>query len=247
MKKLGPVAAPILLLVVACGDATSPQRSDSSSSTAKSAFDQVVASPSAGEKEQVPTPIPDDVTYTVMHQDVVRGIKRSLDVRLNSKVSEQVLASIAMELKKSDPNSYDRTFIGYYLPTMETNAGYWATSHFNPDLEVRILGLTAEQEAALTSQVADSSRQVVGNWLDERPFVANRITIYLQDGKLQMENAYKDGSVGKMELTENESPRGRRFDEVGGSSTGDHWILDSDGKLELRDNEGLIAIARRID
>lgn len=61
-----------------------------------------------------------------------------------------------------------------------------------------------------------------------------------------METIYKDGSGGKEELVESSSPAGRRFDPLGGSSAGDHWILDSNGDLQLRDDEGLIATAKKI-
>ena len=84
-------------------------------------------------------PIPEDVTYTIVGTDIIPGIKRSLDIRLNREVREDVLRSIAMELKSSDRKKYQRTFMLYYLPGMEVDAGGWASTHFNPDLEVIIL------------------------------------------------------------------------------------------------------------
>ena len=67
----------------------------------------------------------------------------NLDVRLNQKVSQDVLRAIALELKSNDSRQYDRTFIVYYLPAMNVDSGGWATTNFNPTLDVRILGLTA--------------------------------------------------------------------------------------------------------
>jgi hypothetical protein len=110
----------------------------------------------------------------------------------------------------------------------------------------RILGLTVKQEATLRQQPENPSREVIGTWLDERPFVANKITIFREDGKLFMENKYKDGSSGKTELVEGSSPSNRRFDKVGGSRAGDHWILESNGNLQIRDNEGPITTAKKI-
>ena len=68
-----------------------------------------------------------------------RGFDDHLDIRLNREVQEDVLRSIAMELKSSDRKKYERTFMLYYLPGMEVDAGGWASTHFNPDLEVIIL------------------------------------------------------------------------------------------------------------
>lgn len=95
--------------------------------------------------QPAPNPIPNDVVYSIIseNEDGPRklGIKRSIDVRLNHKVSEDVLRAIALKLKASDPKTYERTFICYYLPGQAVGAGAWATTHFNPGLEVRILDL----------------------------------------------------------------------------------------------------------
>ena len=237
MRTLITIAVPILIFFTGCSETATPQRSNPAPSP-------TTTSPP---ERSTAAPIPKDVTYTIIDKNIVRGIKRSLDIRLNNKVSEEVLLSIAMKLKNSDSNTYERTFIGYYLPDMEVNVGYWATTHFNPDLKVRILGLTAEQEQALKQKPKDPSREIIGRWLDERPFAGNRITIFRKDGKVFVENTYKDGSSGTRELLEKKSPLGRRFDRVGESTAGDHWILNSDGNLQLRDNEGLIATAKKIE
>jgi len=227
----------ILIVLFPSNDSRNANKSPTSNNTTNT-------SPS---ERPTATPIPTDVTYTIIDKNIVPGIKRSLDIRLNKKVSEKVLHSIAMKLKNSDSRTYERTFIGYYLPDMEVNAGYWATTHFNPDLKVRILGLTHEQEQALKQKPKDPSREVIGRWLDESPFTGNRITIFRKDGKLFMENTYKDGSSGIRELLEKKSPLGQRFDKVGGSTAGDLWVLVSNGNLQLRDNVWLIVEAKKIE
>ena len=89
-------------------------------------------------------------------------------------------------------------------------------------------------------------RDEIGRWLDESPFAGKRIVIYSANGKLFMESTYQDGSVGTEKITESQSPAGRRFDKSRGSSAGDHWLLDSDGKLRLRDDDGLISTSKPI-
>jgi hypothetical protein len=194
----------------------------------------------------VPTAIPADVKYTVINTDVIPGIKRSLDVRLSRKVEEDVLRSIAINLKKDDPKRYERTFIVYYLPDMKVGAGGWATTHFNPELEVKILGLTAKQEEALATKAEDPAREVIGSWLDQSPMVGGKISIYRKDDKLYMERTFKDGSSSNKEMVEKASSSGRRFEEKSGSSFGEHYIVDRQGNLQIRDQEGLIATATKI-
>ena len=190
--------------------------------------------------------IPKDVTYSIIDTKVVPGVKRSLDVRLNRKVTEDVLRSIALQLKSQDPKEYERTFITYYLPDMKLGAGAWATTHFNPDLDIRILGLTAEQEKNLLNEATDSSREVIGTWLDESPVIGSKITIYRQNGKLYMEQIFGDGSSSKEEMTKKASSRGQRFEEKTSSSSGDYYLINTRGDLEMRDQIGLVATARKV-
>lgn len=191
--------------------------------------------------------IPGDVTYTIIDKNIVPGIKRSLTIRLNRKVSEGVLKSIAMKLKNSDPKTYERTFIGYYLPDMKVNAGCWATTHFNPKLEVRILGLTAKQEEALRQQTADPSREIIGVWLDERPFGGGRITIFRKDGGLFMENTFKDGSAGTVQLVETRSQSGRRFDYKPDRQNGEYYLINTKGELQELDQDGPFMTAKKVN
>ena len=190
--------------------------------------------------------IPTDVTYSIIDSDTFLDYKRSLDVRLNKKVSEKTLRAIALKLKAQDSRDYERTFICYYLPDMEVGAGAWATTHFNPNLDVRIQGLTAEQEEILRQQPDASSREVIGSWLDDSPFIASRVTIFRQNGKLFIENTYKDGSSGKKEIVEKLSGKDRTFREKERNSFGEFYLIDSQGNLQLWDREGLISTAKKI-
>lgn len=126
------------------------------SSLALSACDDLSHSPRQGgspnQAASIAPAIPADVSFTVTESHTVPGIKRSLDVRLNRKVSEETLQAIALKLRAIDPRNYERTFITYYLPDMAIGSGAWATTHFNPDLEVRVLGLTAEAEKSLSDK-----------------------------------------------------------------------------------------------
>ncbi len=190
--------------------------------------------------------LPSDVSYTILSDEAMPPHRRSLDVLPNKKVSEDVLTTIAHELRNRDPRTFERTFIVYYLPGMEVGTGGWATSHFNPDLKVAILGTTHEQEQALTSERPSPGRDVVGEWLDDRPFMASRLTIYRSREQLFLERRYPDGSSSDHQLRERSTQGGRRFEEVG-RQTGDYFLLNARGDLEIRDAEGLLGTARRVN
>jgi hypothetical protein len=129
---------------------------------------------------------------------------------------------------------------------MKVGAGAWATTHFNPDLKVEILGLSLEQEKSLTTRANVRSREVIGTWLDERPFLGSRITLFRENGVLFMESTYPDGSSGKEEMVEGTLRTRRTFRRTGPSLAGDFYLIDDEGNLQLHDNEGHIATARRL-
>lgn len=183
----------VLLLVAGCGNSES--------------FGQKAESNQQPEKSQTTT-IPEDVTYEIINEDIVPGTKRSLNIRLDRRVSEKVLQSLSTKLKNSDSSDYERTFILYYLPDMKVDAGAWAKTHYNPDLEVEILGSTIEEAKALRQSSDDPSREVIGRWLDDDAFSESRLVLYRKDGNLYMEQTYEDGSSRVMEVVEKQSSRG---------------------------------------
>lgn len=184
--------------------------------------------------------IPKNISYSIIKSTALRNTKRSVDVRLAGKVSEDILRLIARKIKTQDTIKYDRIFIAYYLPNMEVGSGAWATTHYNPKLEVKVLGLSKAEEEKRNSEPKDLSRDVIGVWYDERPYIGAKITLYKKTGKLFIETIYKDGSKSKKRLIEKLFNSNRRFDTVIKSNFGEYWILDTDGKLKIYDNDGYI-------
>lgn len=194
--------------------------------------------------------IPEDFTYKIVRKNIVPNIKRSLTVRINKKISKEALRTIAMKLKLLDKRQYKRTFIAYYLPDMEIGTTAWATTHFEPDLRIIIYRATIEQEKFLKQISEDISGKIIGIWFDESPGGGLRITIYSKDGKLFMRNTFHDGSYYEKELVKRESPLGQGFEKIDESTdkytADDHFVIDSNGNLQIRDKRGLIATAKKI-
>ena len=87
-----------------------------------------------------------EIQYTIINEEKFLNIKTSLDIRLEFEVNKETITKIANELRKDGRRNYQRVFINYYLPGMEVGKGAWALSHFNPNLEVQILGFTGKNE-----------------------------------------------------------------------------------------------------
>ena len=193
-----------------------------------------------------PQPSPADAEFSIISVSTLHSIKRTVNVRLNQRVSEDVLHTIAQKLYVS---GYDRTFILYWLPHMEVGTGAWATTHFNPNLEINILGLTPKQLKTLEALPSDavSPQEVIGSWMWELPGGCSpKITIYQRNGDLYIEKMFLDGSNSTKELTERASSQGRRFEESD-ATYGDYCLLDTQGDLYLGDNEGVFEKLQKFD
>ena len=85
-----------------------------------------------------PQELPSGENYSIISVNDLQKARRTIDVRLNKKVSRGVLTTIGSRLKNSEHNAFDRTYILYYLPGMEVGSGAWATTHYTPKSEVKI-------------------------------------------------------------------------------------------------------------
>lgn len=88
--------------------------------------------------------------YSIIKDKKTHNIKRTIEIRLSGKISKDELRDIANKVKNSDPKEYDRTFILYYLPNQSTGHGAWATTHFNPNLKISILGFEGYEKGDTT-------------------------------------------------------------------------------------------------
>jgi hypothetical protein len=89
--------------------------------------------------------------YSIIKTEEQLDQKFSIDIRLEKEYYKSDLARFAYFIKEEYLNKpYDYIFISYYLPGMKPGEGAWATSHFNPDLDI-----------FLTSPFYDDSRKVI--------------------------------------------------------------------------------------
>ena len=182
-----------------------------------------------------PPPTADNPPYEIIGRDRSGNTRCSFDVRLEERVPESSIRNIAEEIKRREAEECERVFIVHYLPGMEVNAGAWATSHFTPNLEVRILGQTVEQ-ANSAPPLLDG--EVVGRWRrDVLP--AGCLTIVRRDDQLIARWDYTDGSNSENSLDESQLPDGRlRFEDQGENAFGEYYIVETDGRIGLYDEDG---------
>jgi hypothetical protein len=191
--------------------------------------------------------IPVEVSYPVIDEVFEPPIKHGLSVRLNTKVTPEVLREIALELKSQETTRYELTYLFYYLPGNgpKMGDGYddpWASAEFRPTLDVEILGLTPDKERALLSAPHPECDSLIGRWVEEA-MGGTLYTIYQTGGsKYLNQRTSPSGRGHSVELVE--VIPGRRFERREESRAGDHYVINDRGELELRDREGLIGVAK---
>lgn len=181
--------------------------------------------------------IPSDIEYHIIKDTSQQGVKRVVQVRLNKRVSENVLKDIALKIKQINAGTYKRTFIGYYLVQHNKDYGYWATTNFDPHLKVKVAGATLEEEKLLTKkQEPNPARKIIGSWLQDTNFYAVRLTFFTnKDNEIFLESIYDDGSSGiKRMLEKNDPIFGRKlFEEKYYIRDGAYYLITPTQELEL--------------
>ncbi len=184
--------------------------------------------------------------YTIIESENLRDVKRSVRVRLARILDKDELAQIAIEIRNGDQRKYDRTFILYYLPGMLTDGLAWATTHFEPDLSVVVLGRTREEELASDKGFANTGQNTVGEWRGGwTPQISRTVLLETQDSFV-LEYHLSDGSYVES-VREINSQSGRKFVKTQKTSVGEYYLITKDGNLEFWDNDGKFAAATKID
>lgn len=179
----------------------------------------------------------DGINYSIISKESIRNVKCSFNIRLSKKANKQQLKNIAWNLKNNLHKEYQRIFIVYYLPGDIVGSGGWATSHFNPDLEVEIYGSTIEEDRATRNRVNKIHfKYVLGKWIDN--YDGCIITLLKKNNTFYIDKAYSDGSSQsklRVKILKNQKryyPVENDFEE--------YYLINKQGNLEVYDYKGYI-------
>lgn len=185
-------------------------------------------------------------TYEIIKENSTPSVKRSLDISLDKKITKEELTDLATKLKGS--TEYESTFIGYVINKSEVKNGYWATTHFTPDLEVKILGLTLDQEKERKSiESPDDGKQIVSKWVDDRPYIGATLTIYEKNGSTYLESVYPDNSSSNEEVKISKGKQRRKVETVEENGFGEYFVINNEGSLEFWSSNGNYYTAKKLD
>ena len=126
---------------------------------------------------------------------------------------------------------------------MKVGSGCWATSHYSPTLEIKILGATEKEENKMKSKVVTG--EILNKWEDTEMMVESILYLISEKNKLLMKTVYKDGSESVDVVKENVKKGVTRYDYD--NKHGDYYVKEMNGNLGFYDSKGKFKEAKKIN
>lgn len=177
--------------------------------------------------------IPKDVKWEITKEEPDEALsKNRLEINLNKKVDETILKKIALKIRSSRIQ-YNNLWIFYYVSNI-TN-GTWATTHFIPNLKVKIIGST-DKEDKENSKTEGINGEILGKWICENSLMGATLILF-EDSKgiLKMSIASK---YGKNTREIKKTTVGGKTKYKDDNSFGEYYMLESNGNLGMYSNDG---------
>lgn len=181
------------------------------------------------------------IDYEIVSDDKRRNITRKVSVELPERISERQLRQIANEIKNEDSNSYERTFIMYRIKG-EKSVAAWATTHFDPNLDIHFIGLNSDDFKKLLNLKLDVDGEVVGQWVSPNGLTDHIVVLYKKDKKYFKQDFYIDATVKPYELLKD----GNTYQYKDPNET-QYFVIDKNRNLEYRGESGNIYIAKELE
>lgn len=185
--------------------------------------------------------------YTIL--ETVLNNKRAFNivVRINEKLLDTDLKLLAQKIKKDINAISEKGVVFFLLPEMKADNGAWAAVDFNPEIKIRILGQSVNDEQRIKSGL-ENITDYFGLWQDNKS--EGEIIIRIRkDKKLGYVFEYisptnpkpselakpliKSIKNGKIIFKDTEHPE-------------QYFLLENNGDLSVYDNEGYFETYKRL-
>ncbi|TCB49851.1 hypothetical protein E0H80_10585 [Acinetobacter sp. ANC 4779] len=231
---IGSVICSVILFIVIGVSAPDPVNDDQSNIISANETDNEKTEEKNIESENL------KIDYEIISDDKRGNITRKVSVELPERISEKQLREIANEIRNSDSNTYERTFIMYRIKGEESVAA-WATTHFDPNLDVKFIRLNSDNFKKLLNIKHDVDGDVIGQWISPNGFTDHIVVFYKKDKQYFKQDFYLDATLKPDELLKD----GMTYHYKDPDET-QYFIIDSEGDLEYHGESGNIYIANKI-
>lgn len=183
--------------------------------------------------------LPDNFSYKIIqdNSDIIIE-KNQLAIEINQKLTEGQIATLAEKLFNSKKKQR-RFYIAYLLEGMKYGSGAWATSHYDPELDIQILGsslIEDENMAKISMEQIDG--EVIGKWKEDL-YNSYIYIIFKKENKYYLKTIYKNGQTVINELLELKVQKTTKYLYKNGGYDREYFQLNFEGNLELYDKENI--------
>ncbi len=165
--------------------------------------------------------------------------KVNVNILLSEKLDKNQLKEIAEKIRKfEDKDKFTRLYIFYYLEEYKIGSGAWAYTHYEPELEIKIIGATKREEEECRKKALSVKKNTIGRWYEEQNTMGTSRVLYRKDEKVFLKIFYKCGQESINELKEQKVSNGIKFSYKGkGAYNGEYYILFERGELGFFNKE----------
>lgn len=176
----------------------------------------------------------EDFSYEILSESVdLNPGSRALHVSISREIVASEIEQLAKVIKERH-SEYAKTFIFLYLPGMSMDGGAYATSHFDPDVSVKLMSDPIQDSREGLTTV---DGKVIGVWREEGRW-SNVTQIIERGNRLFIRKTKSSGEYSEHELVARKTRGQNRLYQKG--ETLDYVIINQSGDLEYWDDQGLI-------
>lgn len=175
--------------------------------------------------------------YNIVEDTVKRNIKRTVEVELSSRMDEETLIALAEKIYAMSDAKVERTFITYRLAN-EGDGTAWATTHYNPEFKVNIVGATASDYERIKNTNISKGEEI-GSWMVSRG-MDSKVTAYKKDGQVYIQELYDFGPLSKEDKAyeSTQSDKSLKLQDESGKDHNEYFIINKKGDLEFWSDNG---------
>ncbi len=191
--------------------------------------------------DKVKTNVVQPISYTVLEDEPLGRIRRSVELLLPERIEPADLERLAYEIRDGDPTKYERTFIGWRVEGDDLEGMYWASTHFDPNLDVQIIGPTAAEYAYLRDLNPVVPGVELGRWIETGMGRYSHLLVgYKTGGKTYFHMYMLDGDDKATEYIEERFAGEVRYRR--GADERDYMVINDGGELVFGDEEGVVRV-----
>lgn len=141
---------------------------------------------------------PEKLIYTVEIETDRPPIKATYYIRIPKRYEAEQLRKIAAEVRSGIDREYENIFMFYILGDSSKEIGAYATSHYNPTLNVVLHDLSESQIKSASAKQDNKGAKIIGKFA--QPYTKAIITIRKEKDGYIFNERYPDGSEGDTKM-----------------------------------------------